>query len=38
MELLRLDELRVAARVPPEPANFIGRLRMQNLAADGGTC
>lgn len=35
MELLRLDES--LAVLPPEPANFIGRVRMQNLAADGGT-
>ena len=35
MEILRLDE--ALAAEPPEPANFIGRVRIQNLGADGGT-
>ena len=35
MEVLRLDE--ALATAPPEPENFTGRVRMQNLAADGGT-
>ena len=35
METLRLDE--ALATDPPEPANFKGRVRMQNLAAEGGT-
>ena len=35
MELLRLDES--LATDPPEPQNFTGRVRMQNLAAAGGT-
>jgi quercetin dioxygenase-like cupin family protein len=35
MELLRLDE--ALATDPPEPQNFTGRVRMQNLAADGRT-
>ena len=35
MDILRLDQ--ALATVPPEPGNFIGRVRMQNLAAAGGT-
>jgi quercetin dioxygenase-like cupin family protein len=35
MEALRLDE--ALATDPPEPQNFTGRVRMQNLAAGGGT-
>lgn len=35
MDVLRLDE--ALATAPPEPENFIGRVRMQNLAAEGGT-
>lgn len=35
LEVLRIDES--AAGPPPEPGNFIGRVRMQNLAAAGGT-
>jgi quercetin dioxygenase-like cupin family protein len=34
-----LRELRIdpdAAGPPPDPSNFIGRVRMQNIAADGG--
>ena len=33
--MLRIDES--LARPAPEPGNFIGRVRMQNLAAAGGT-
>lgn len=35
LDVLRIDE--AAAGPPPEPENFIGRVRMQNLAAAGGT-
>lgn len=35
IEILRLDE--ALAAEPPEPENFTGRVRMQNLAAAGGT-
>jgi len=35
LRLLPLDES--LAVPPPEPANFIGRVRMQNLSAAGGT-
>ena len=35
METLRLDE--ALATDAPEPQNFTGRVRMQNLAAVGGT-
>jgi quercetin dioxygenase-like cupin family protein len=35
MEMLRLDE--ALASDPPEPQNFTGRVRMQNLAAAGDT-
>src|SRR5687768_5484008 len=35
MEILRLDE--ALATDPPEPHNFTGRVRMQNLAAAGGS-
>jgi quercetin dioxygenase-like cupin family protein len=35
METLRLDE--ALATDPPEPQNFSGRVRMQNLATAGGT-
>jgi quercetin dioxygenase-like cupin family protein len=35
MEIQRLDE--ALATAPPEPHNFIGRVRMQNIAAAGGT-
>jgi quercetin dioxygenase-like cupin family protein len=35
METLRLDE--ALATDPPEPQNFTGRVRIQNLAAGGGT-
>jgi quercetin dioxygenase-like cupin family protein len=34
LDLLRIDE--ALAGPPPEPANFAGRVRMQNLAAEGG--
>jgi quercetin dioxygenase-like cupin family protein len=35
LEIVQIDE--AAAGPPPEPANFIGRVRMQNLAALAGT-
>jgi quercetin dioxygenase-like cupin family protein len=35
LEVQRIDEAK--AGPPPEPANFIGRVRMQNLAAAGGS-
>jgi quercetin dioxygenase-like cupin family protein len=35
LQVLRVDEQ--AAAPPPEPANFVGRVRMQNLAAAAGT-
>lgn len=35
MEILRLDE--GLAKEPPEPENFAGRVRMQNISAAGGT-
>jgi quercetin dioxygenase-like cupin family protein len=35
METLRLDE--ALTTDPPEPQNFTGRVRMQNLASAGGT-
>ena len=34
LPLLRIDESRAGA--PPEPQNFIGRVRMQNLAGEAG--
>ena len=34
LDVQRIDEAQ--AGPPPEPANFIGRARMQNLAAQGG--
>jgi len=35
VDILRLDE--TLAGDPPDPANFTGRVRMQNLAGAGGT-
>ena len=35
VDILRLDD--ALATDPPEPHNFTGRVRMQNLAAGGGT-
>lgn len=35
LPILKLDES--LAGPPPEPAHFVGRVRMQNLAAAGGT-
>jgi quercetin dioxygenase-like cupin family protein len=35
LEVQRIDEAKAAP--PPEPENFIGRVRMQNLAGIGGT-
>lgn len=35
LPLFRIDE--TLAVEPPEPANFVGRVRMQNLAAAGGS-
>jgi quercetin dioxygenase-like cupin family protein len=35
MDVFRIDA--TLARDPPEPADFTGRVRMQNLAAAGGT-
>ena len=35
MDILRLDE--TLAVEPPNPGDFIGRVRMQNLATAGGT-
>ena len=35
MELLRIDETQAVP--PPNPEDFVGRVRMQNLAAAGGT-
>lgn len=35
LEVFEIDEAQ--AGPPPEPANFAGRVRMQNLAAAGGT-
>ena len=35
LDLLRIDA--TLAEEPPEPADFTGRVRMQNLAAAGGT-